>query len=290
VVDGSDGGLVALLLRGDHELNPLKAARVPGIARPLQLAAPDRVARELGAPTGFIGPVGLPCRLIADHSALALADFICGANEADAHRSGVNWERDLPVAEAADLRNVENGDRSPGGGGALAIARGIEVGHIFQLGDKYSRAMKAVVLDEAGKERVMTMGCYGIGVSRILGAAIEQNHDDNGIIWPEPMSPFHAVLVELNPKQSEAVTVAARSIYEALQKAGFDVLYDDRDARPGVKFADADLLGIPHRFVVGERGVKDGKAEYRHRRSGHQDNVAIAAVAEYLRGQAAGGP
>ncbi len=283
VVEGSEGGLVALLLRGDHELNPLKAERAPGVARPLKLAAPERVLEATGAPVGVLGPVGLELTLLADHSALALADFVCGANATDTHLTGVNWERDLPVAAALDLRNVETGDQSPGGGGALTIARGIEVGHIFQLGDKYSRSMHAVVLDQDGKERVMTMGCYGIGVSRIVGAAIEQGHDANGIVWPEPMSPYDAILIELNPKKSEAVTAAAAGLYEALQAAGIEVLFDDRDARPGVKFADADLVGIPHRLVVGERGVKDGKAEYRHRQTGNDEQVDLTDVVDFLR-------
>ena len=210
VVEGSDGGLVALLVRGDHELNPIKAERAPGVARPLKLATPERVLAAVGAPVGAIGPVNLPLPVIADHSALVLADFVCGANAADAHLTGVNWERDLPLAAACDLRNAEAGDPSPGGGGPLTIARGIEVGHIFQLGDKYSRSMHAIVLDQDGKERVMTMGCYGIGVSRIVGAAIEQNHDASGIVWPEPLSPFDVILIEINPKKSETVTAAAQ--------------------------------------------------------------------------------
>ena len=283
VVEGTDGGLVALLLRGDHELNPLKAERAPGVARPLRLASPERVLAATGAPVGAIGPVNLPLPMVADHSALVLADFVCGANAADAHLTGVNWERDLPLPAATDLRNVETGDPSPGGGGALTMARGIEVGHIFQLGDKYSQSMHAVVLDQDGKERVMTMGCYGIGVSRIVGAAIEQNHDANGILWPEPMSPFDVILIEINPKKSEPVTAAAAMLYKDLQAAGFDVLFDDRDARPGVKFADADLVGIAHRLVVGERGVKEGKAEYRHRTSGNEEQVGLSDVLDFLR-------
>jgi prolyl-tRNA synthetase len=283
VVEGSDGGLVALLLRGDHELNPLKAERAPGVARPLSLATPERVLAATGAPVGAIGPMHLPLPMVADHGVLVLADFVCGANAADSHLTGVNWERDLPLPTAADLRNVETGDPSPGGGGELTIARGIEVGHIFQLGDKYSRSMHAVVLDQDGKERVMTMGCYGIGVSRIVGAAIEQNHDDNGILWPEPMSPFDVILIEINPKKSEFVTAAAATLYKDLQAAGFDVLFDDRDARPGVKFADADLVGIPHRLVVGERGARDGKAEYRHRLSGNEEQVGLTNVPDFLR-------
>ncbi|MEO8223781.1 MAG: proline--tRNA ligase [Gammaproteobacteria bacterium] len=283
VVEGSEGGLVALLLRGDHELNPLKAGRAPGVARPLKLATPERVLALTGAPVGAIGPVNLPLPLVADHSALVMSDFVCGANAADAHLTGVNWERDLPLPDAVDLRNVETGDPSPGGGGALTIARGIEVGHIFQLGDKYSQSMHAVVLDQDGKERVMMMGCYGVGVSRIVGAAIEQNHDAHGIRWPEPMSPFDVILIEINPKKSQAVTTAVTAVYADLQGAGFDVLFDDRDARPGVKFADADLVGIPHRLVVGERGVKDGKAEYRHRQSGDEELVGLADVLDFLR-------
>lgn len=283
IVEGSAGGLVALCLRGDHELNPIKAARVTGVANPLRMAAPERVRAELGAPVGSIGPVGLAIPVLADHSAAALADFVCGANTAGVHLRGVNWLRDLPEPSAHDLRNVEAGDPSPGGGGALTLARGIEVGHIFQLGDKYSRSMHAVVLDQDGKERVLAMGCYGIGVSRILGAAIEQNHDDQGIVWPEPMSPYDVILVEINPKKAEPVTAATTALYQDLRAAGFEVLFDDRDARPGVKFADADLLGIPHRIVVGERGAAQGKAEYRHRQSGSEEQVGLGDVIDFLR-------
>ncbi len=285
IVEGSEGGLIALCLRGDHELNPLKAERLPGIASPLRMAAPERVLTELGAPVGSLGPVGLSIPLFADHSALVMADFACGANTPDTHLTGVNWQRDLPEPAAHDIRNVVEGDLSPGGGGTLSIARGVEVGHIFQLGDKYSQSMHATVLDQDGKERVMTMGCYGIGVSRILGAAIEQNHDANGIIWPEPMSPYAVMLIELNPKKSESVTAAVQKLYKDLLAAGIEVLFDDRDARPGVKFADADLLGIPHRIVVGERGVKDGKAEYRNRQSGAEEQTALEDVVEFLRKQ-----
>ncbi len=283
LVEGADGGLVALALRGDHTLNPVKAARLPQVAQPLNLASAERILALTGAPPGFAGPVGLRVPLIADHSAAVLADFVCGANENGFHLSGVNWERDTPQPATADLRNVVAGDPSPRGGGALSIARGIEVGHIFQLGDKYSRAMNAVVLDHDGKERVMTMGCYGIGVSRIVAAAIEQNHDEHGIIWPDPMSPFHATILVLNPKNSEQVTAAAEGLYLELRGAGLEVLFDDRDARPGVKFAEADLLGIPHRVVVGERGVKEGAVEYRHRRSGGEDKVALHDAVDYLR-------
>ena len=282
VVEGDDGKLVALLLRGDHELNPVKAARAPGVARPLRLATPEQVHAAVGAPVGALGPVGLDLPVVADHAVLALADFICGANAADTHLTGVNWQRDLPVPAALDLRNVVDGDPSPGGGGTLTLARGIEVGHIFQLGEKYASSMRAVVLDQDGKERVMTMGCYGIGVSRVVGAAIEQNHDEHGILWPEPMSPFDVILVELNPKKSASVTAAVDGLYNDLQAAGLEVLLDDRDARPGVKFADADLVGIPHRLVVGERGLAAGKVEYRHRQSGNEEQLGLSDVVEFL--------
>jgi prolyl-tRNA synthetase len=285
LVEGANGGLVALVLRGDHTLNVLKAQRLSQVAKPLALASAERIVAATGAPPGFAGPVGLDLPVIADHSALASADCVAGANENGFHLTGVNWGRDVAEPIAADLRNVVAGDPSPGGGGELAIARGIEVGHIFQLGDKYSRAMNAVVLDQEGKERAMIMGCYGIGVSRIVAAAIEQNHDANGIVWPEPMAPFDLSLLVLNPKNAEAVTAAADELYVQLQSAGFDVLLDDRDARPGVKFADADLLGVPHRLVIGERGLKDGVVEYRHRRSGAEHKVAIADVVAYLKGK-----
>jgi len=282
IVDGADGGLVALGIRGDHELNAVKAARLDAVASPLSLAEPERVLAAVGCPTGFVGPVGLDIPLIVDHSAATLADFACGANEADAHLVGVNWNRDLPEPATADLRNVVDGDRSPGGG-TLAIVRGVEVGHIFQLGDKYSRALNATVLDGDGQETAMLMGCYGIGVTRIVGAAIEQNHDDDGIIWPEPMSPFAATLLILNPKKSPEVTEKADKIYDELRDAGIEVLLDDRDARPGVKFADADLIGIPHRLVLGERGLRDGIVEYRNRRSRDEDRIPLDRIVQDLR-------
>ncbi|MFO1356114.1 MAG: proline--tRNA ligase [Gammaproteobacteria bacterium] len=288
LVEGSDGGIVALALRGDHVLNTVKAGRLAQVAKPLTLASPERVLALTGAPTGFIGPVGLRIAVIADHAAAALADFVAGGNREGFHQTGVNWGRDAAEPATADLRNVVAGDPSPGGGGPLAIARGIEVGHIFQLGDKYSQAMKAVVLDQDGQERVMTMGCYGIGVSRIVAAAIEQNHDEDGIVWPAPMSPFDVVLLVLNPKNSEAVTATAEAIYLELRQAGMEVLLDDRDARPGVKFAEADLLGVPHRLVLGERSLKDAAIEYRHRRSGAEEKVALGDVLEFLQQRLAG--
>ncbi len=226
--------------------------------------------------------MGLKCRIYADHSALALADFVCGANEKDLHLTGVNWDRDVSGALAADLRKVVEGDPSPSGRGRLKIARGIEVGHIFQLGSKYSEPMKAVVLDEAGRETTLLMGCYGIGVTRIVAAAIEQNHDQRGIIWPAPIAPFQVVLVPLNLQKSARVREVSDRLYAELGAAGIEVLYDDRDARPGVKFADAELLGIPHRLVVAERGLEAGKLEYRHRRDSASTEFPAADALAFL--------
>ena len=288
IVEGSDGGVVALVIRGDHELNAVKAQKIAGIANPLRMATPERVVAATGTEPGFLGPLGLKCRLIADHAALAAADFVCGANARDAHLTGVNWGRDLPEPEAADLRNVVAGDPSPSGTGTLRVVRGIEVGHIFQLGRKYSDALQASVLDAAGKPQTMLMGCYGIGVTRIVAAAIEQNHDDKGIIWPEPIAPFRVLLVSMNPVKSEPVRTAADALYAELTAAGLDVLYDDRDARPGVKFTDAELLGIPHCVVVGERGIVSGRLEYRHRRSGGNEEIPADGVLAFLRSRMAG--
>ncbi|MGH8133885.1 MAG: proline--tRNA ligase, partial [Steroidobacteraceae bacterium] len=266
IVDGQDGEVVALVVRGDHELNAVKAQKLPGVAHPLRMAGAERVLAATGTQPGYVGLVGLKCRVYADHAALALADFVCGANEKDLHLTGVNWDRDVQGATPADLRKVIEGDPSPSGHGRLKIARGIEVGHIFQLGRKYSEPMKALVLDEAGRETALYMGCYGIGVTRIVAAAIEQNHDERGIIWPEPIAPFQVVLVPINLQKSDHVREVTERLYAELTAAGIEVLYDDRDARPGVKFADAELLGIPHRLVVAERGLAAGKLEYRHRR------------------------
>jgi prolyl-tRNA synthetase len=274
--------VVALVLRGDHELNALKAQRLPGVATPLRMAGAERIARGTGAPAGFIGPVGLRCRVYADHSALALADFVCGANEKDMHLTGVNWDRDVGEVTAADLRNVREGDPSPSGRGHLKIARGIEVGHIFQLGRRYSEPLKAAVLDESGKEVTLLMGCYGIGVTRVVAAAIEQNHDERGIIWPEPLAPFQVVLVPLNLQKSARVREVADRLYSELTARGIEVLYDDRDARPGVKFADAELLGIPHRLVVGERGLEAGRLEYRHRRDSESTEFPAGEATEFI--------
>jgi prolyl-tRNA synthetase len=278
MVDGAEGGVVALLVRGDHELNAIKAQKLPGIANPLRMASREAVLAATGCEPGYLGPIGLRCPVYADHAALALSDFVCGANEIDQHYTGVNWGRDLPEPTAADLRNVIDGDPSPGGNGTLRIRRGIEVGHIFQLGRKYSEALQATVLDEAGKPVVMYMGCYGIGVTRIVAAAIEQNHDAAGIIWPEPIAPFRVVLVPLNAPKSPKVRELADQLYAELQAAGIDVLLDDRDARPGVKFADAELLGIPHRVVISDRGIEAGKLEYRHRRASANEDWPMGEV------------
>ena len=288
VVDGADGGLVVLLLRGDHELNALKASKHPAVAKPLRMADPARIAAAFGSEPGFLGPVGLKLPVIADHAAAALADFVCGANKVDMHLAGVNWGRDLPEPAAADLRNAVDGDPSPGGG-RLTIARGIEVGHVFRLGCKYSEAMKASVQDEQGRDIAMHMGCYGIGVTRIVAAAIEQNHDERGIIWPAPLAPFDVVLVGLNWEKSEAVRNAALALYSELGEAGIEVLLDDRDARPGVKFADAELGGFPHRLVVSERGLATGKLEYRHRRAEANEEFPQADALDFLRKRVAAG-
>jgi prolyl-tRNA synthetase len=282
VVDAGDDGVVALVVRGDHELNAVKAQKVPGVATPLRMTSPRRMLEHLGTEPGFIGPVGLKCRVVVDHAAAALADFVCGANEKDAHLTGVNWGRDLPEPDLADLRNIVAGDPSPSGTGTISIRRGIEVGHIFQLGRKYSEAMQASVLDPAGKPLAPLMGCYGIGVTRVVAAAIEQNHDDKGIIWPEPLAPYTVLIVTLNHDRSEAVRTCADNLYAGLAAAGIDTLYDDRDARTGVKFADAELLGIPHCIVIGDRGLAAGRLEYRNRRSGNTEEIAIDGIVQEI--------
>ena len=283
IVEGSDDTVVALVLRGDHELNTVKAQKLPAVASPLRLAAPERVRAVSGTEPGYVGVAGLKCPIYVDHAALALADFVCGANEKDMHLTGVNWERDVGAVNAADLRNVVAGDPSPSGKGTLQIARGIEVGHIFQLGDKYSRPMKAFVLDESGQEVTLLMGCYGIGVTRIVAAAIEQNHDERGIIWPAPIAPFQVVLVPLNLQKSARVRELTDQLYAEFTAAGIEVLYDDRDARPGVKFADAELLGIPHRLVVAERGLEAGKLEYRGRRDSASSDFPLGEALAFIR-------
>jgi prolyl-tRNA synthetase len=288
MVDGDDGAVIAMILRGDHELNALKAQKLPGVANPLRMASADRVREAANCDPGSLGPVGFSGTIYVDHAAAQLADFVCGANEKDVHLTGVNWGRDLPEPRPVDIRNIVRGDPSPTGNGTLEIARGIEVGHIFQLGQLYSQAMQASVLDEQGKAVTMFMGCYGIGVTRVVAAAIEQNHDANGIIWPEPLAPFNVIVVPINYQKSERVRRAADRVYEDLGAAGIDVLLDDRDARPGVKFADAELIGIPHRLVVGERALDSGKLEYRQRRDSESTEIPAADVVAYIAGRVRG--
>ena len=275
IVDGADGDVVALLVRGDHELNAMKAQKLPGVANPLRMASAERVRAATGAEPGSLGPIGFRGRMYVDHAAAQVADFVCGANEPDQHYTGVNWGRDLPEPRTHDLRNAVTGDPSPSGHGRLRIARGIEVGHIFQLGQLYSEAMRATVLDEQGREVVMYMGCYGIGVTRVGAAAIEQNHDASGICWPDALAPFQVVLVPLNYDKSAEVRAAADKLYADFTAAGVEVLLDDRDARPGVKFADSELIGIPHRIVIGDRSLKAGKLEYRHRRAAESTEIPL---------------
>ena len=265
IVNGIDTP-VALVLRGDHVLNTVKAEKIPGVAAPLTMADAGTIREVTGCEPGFAGPTGLNLPVWFDHATALMSDFVAGANETGMHLTGVNFGRDLAAPETVDLRNVVEGDPTPGGKGRLKIARGIEVGHIFQLGTVYSEALGATVQDEDGNDRAMAMGCYGIGITRIVGAAIEQNHDERGIIWPEPLAPFHVVLIAINMHKSERLRDAANQLYADLVEQGIDVLFDDRDARPGVKFADAELIGIPHRLVISERALDGGELEYRHRR------------------------
>jgi prolyl-tRNA synthetase len=280
--DGADADLVALLVRGDHELNPIKAEKLPQVSAPLRFASEAEIRAAVGAGPGSLGPIGLPLPCIVDRAVAAMSDFGAGANVDDRHHFGINWERDLPLPEVADLRNVLPGDPSPDGRGTLAIARGIEVGHIFQLGDKYSRAMGATVLDEAGREQLMSMGCYGIGISRIVAAAIEQNHDDRGIVWPAPLAPFQVALLPMNLAKSQRLREAAEQLYDRLVAAGIEVLFDDRPVRPGVMFADAELIGLPHRVVLGERGLDRGVVEYRGRSDPAARDLPLDQIVAFL--------
>jgi len=278
--------LVALVLRGDHELNDIKAEKLTGVASPLTFAPEARIKEELAVSIGSIGPVGLNIPVIVDHAAAHAADFVCGANKDGFHFTGVNWERDLHTPLVADIRNVVAGDPSPCGKGTLEIKRGIEVGHIFQLGTKYSEALKARVLDENGKEQTMVMGCYGIGVTRVVAAAIEQNFDENGIIWPDAIAPFHVAIVPINMNKSEAVAQKAEEIYAGLQAAGIDVLLmDEEKARLGVLLANTDLMGIPHRIVIGDRGLESGTIEYKGRRDSEKQEIAANDIVEFLKGK-----
>ena len=270
------GRRIALLLRGDHTLNEVKVGKLAGITGALRFAEDAEVRAAAACGAGSIGPLGLDARVVADRSVAAMADWVCGANEDGFHLTGVNWGRDLPESEVADLRNAETGDASPDGKGRLEVARGIEVGHIFQLGNKYSNAMGATCLDESGQATTLEMGCYGIGVSRIVAAAIEQNHDERGIVFPAAMAPFPVVVVALGLGKSEAVRETAERLYADLQAAGVEVLFEDRDERPGVMFADMELIGIPHRVTVGDRALANGEVEYKCRRSGEGGNWPVA--------------
>jgi prolyl-tRNA synthetase len=261
----------------------VKSQKLPGVANPLRMSSADRVRKATGTEPGFIGPIGFAGKIYVDYAAAHIADFVCGANESDMHFRGVNWGRDLDEPQAVDIRNVQRGDPSPSGSGTLEIVRGIEVGHIFQLGQLYSESMHASVLDEQGKALTMFMGCYGIGVTRVVAAAIEQNHDANGILWPEAIAPFQVVLVPINYQKSTLVQQTADTLYQQFNAAGIDVLLDDRDARPGVKFADSELMGIPHRIVIGERGLAAGNLEYRHRSETESTEIPMADPVGYIR-------
>ncbi|MFL9879234.1 proline--tRNA ligase [Herbaspirillum rhizosphaerae] len=277
-----------LLLRGDHELNEVKAGKIPGLAN-YRFANEAEIVEWFGTPPGYLGPIGTkkPVKVVADRTVANMSDFVCGANEADFHYTGANWGRDLPEPVVADLRNVVEGDASPDGKGVLAIQRGIEVGHVFQLGTAYSESMKATYLDEAGKPQPLQMGCYGIGVTRILGAAIEQNFDDKGIIWPATLAPFEVVLCPMGYDRSEAVKTEIDKLYDALLAAGVDVILDDRGERPGAMFADWELIGVPHRIVIGDRGLKDGQIEYQGRRDTAATPVPLADALAFIKGKLA---
>ena len=283
LVEGSEeNSIVALVLRGDHELNEIKTEHLDEVASPLCFASDEQIKEVAGCSAGSLGPVGLNIKVIADYAALQCADFVCGANIDGKHLTGVNWERDCPVPDAADLRNIVEGDASPDGKGTLSIVRGIEVGHIFQLGKKYSEAMNATVLDENGKATTMTMGCYGIGVTRIVAAAIEQNHDDNGIIWPQNLAPFDVAIAPINMQKSEDVSNAAIKLHDELTAVGLDVLLYDEKARLGGMLADLDLIGIPHRIVIGDRGLKEDKVEYKKRDAEESQDIAIDEIVGFL--------
>ncbi len=288
VVEAADGGLIALLVRGDHELNAIKAEKLPEVAAPLRMAEEAEIRAAIGAGPGSLGPVNLPISVIADRTVAKIADFSAGANIDGKHYFGINWGRDAAEPRVADIRNVVEGDPSPDGQGRLQIKRGIEVGHIFQLGRKYSEAMKATILDDQGKAVTMTMGCYGIGVSRVVAAAIEQNHDDAGIIWPEAIAPFQLALLPMNAAKSHRVRETAEQLYDQLTAAGIEVLYDDRGERPGVMFADMELIGIPHRLVIGDRGLDRGMLEYKGRRDTESRDVSVDEAVAFIRGRLGG--
>ncbi len=283
IVKGASTPLVALVVRGDHEINPIKAEKLSEVSCPLSFASLEEVQNVLGCETGFLGPLGLQIPVIADRDALCLSDFVCGANQTGRHYQGANWDRDLPQPMVADLRNVVAGDLSPDGKGTLKIARGIEVGHIFQLGSKYSKSMNALFVDEKGDLLPMEMGCYGIGVSRIVAAAIEQNHDERGILWSATMTPFQVALIGINAHISLKVYQACEALYNQLKAVGIDVLWDDRDERPGVMFADMDLIGIPHRLVLSEKNLSADMVEYKARNATETQMIKLNSVVEFLK-------
>ncbi len=275
-----------LLLRGDHDMNEVKVGKLPGMEGGFRFATEAEILEHFGSKPGYLGPVGLkkPLHVVADREVAVMADWVCGANEAGFHSTGVNWGRDLPEPDlVADIRNVVAGDLSPDGKGALSIERGIEVGHVFYLGTKYSRAMNATFLDENGKPQFMEMGCYGIGITRLPAAAIEQNHDDKGIIWPDSIAPFTVVICPINPDRSPEVKAASEKLYAECMAAGIDVLLDDRGERPGAMFADWELIGVPHRVTIGDRTLKEGKVEYQHRRDAAATQLPLADMAAVLK-------
>ena len=279
-----------LLLRGDHDMNEVKVGKVPGLGVGFRFATVPEILEHFGTPPGYLGPIGLkkPVRIVADREVAMMADWVCGANDKDFHFTGVNWGRDLPEPDAvADLRNVVAGDASPDGQGQLAIERGIEIGHVFYLGTKYSRAMNASFLDEDGKPKPFEMGCYGIGITRLPAAAIEQNHDARGIIWPDAIAPFTVVICPVGMDRSEAVKTVAEQLYAELLAAGLDVILDDRGERPGAMFADWELIGVPHRVTIGDKGLKDGQLEYQHRRDAAATKVPAADIAAFVKGRLA---
>ncbi len=288
IVRGEDNTLVALLLRGDHELNPIKAEKIAGVLSPLQFASDDEIVATCGCRPGSLGPIGLNITVVADRSVTLMADFVCGANQDGKHYSGANWERDLPLPEQiTDLRLVVEGDPSPDGKGQLTIARGIEVGHIFQLGNKYSEAMNAAIVNEAGKNQIMIMGCYGIGISRVVAAAIEQGHDERGIIWPNELAPFQVAICPMNMHKSDRLQETVEKIYHDLSNAGIEVLLDDRKVRAGFMFADMELIGIPHRIVIGDRGLDSGTAEYQGRIDKESQEIKFEDIVSFIKAKLA---
>ncbi|MGE4261999.1 proline--tRNA ligase [Shewanella sp.] len=284
--DSEETPLIAVMVRGDHELNEVKASKLPGVLAPLEFATEAEIRAAIGAGPGSLGPVNLKMPLYIDHAVAVMSDFGAGANLDGKHYFNINWERDVALPQAFDIRNVVEGEATPDGKGTYAFARGIEVGHIFQLGIRYSQAMNATVLDENGKSQIMLMGCYGVGVSRIVAAAIEQNHDDRGIIWPDAIAPFKVGILPMNMHKSHRVTDIAEQLYKDLQAAGIEVLFDDRKERPGVMFADMELLGIPHTIVIGDRNIDAGVFEYKNRRTGEKQEIPMAEIVDFIKNTA----